>query len=121
MNIETLYHYLAAMPGATEDFPFGEDTLVMKVRGKMFALVALDAIPTRVNLKCDPLEAIRLRERHAAVRPGYHMNKKHWNTVVLDGSLPTDLLQRMIDDSYRLVVANLPKREQAALRDAGKG
>ena len=115
MNIETLYTYLAAKPGATEDFPFGEDTLVMKVRGKMFALVALEEIPPRVNLKCDPLEAIHLRERYAAVRPGYHMNKKHWNTVVLDGSIPTGDLQAMIDASYRLVVANLPKRDRAKL------
>jgi len=114
MNFETLRSYLLDKPGAGEDFPFDTTTLVLKVGGKMFALLGIDQQPLRINLKCDPLKAELLRERHPAVLPGYHMNKRHWNTVVLDGSLGDDLVRELIDDSYRLVVEGLPKARQPA-------
>ena len=109
MTFNDIYEYALSLPGATEDFPFGEDTLVFKVSGKMFGLVGLDQIPPRVNLKCDPERALELRERYDAIIPGYHMNKRHWNTVIFDGSLPEGLEREMIAESYRLVVAGLPK------------
>jgi len=109
MDFETLRSYLLGKPAAKEDFPFDTTTLVLKVGGKMFALLGLDEEPLRVNLKCDPLKAELLRERYAAVLPGYHMNKRHWNTVVLDGSLSDAEIRTMIDESYALVVQGLPK------------
>ncbi|MFC8793242.1 MmcQ/YjbR family DNA-binding protein [Streptomyces cinereoruber] len=93
---------------ATEEFPFGPDTSVFKVAGKLFALSALDSEPLRVNLKCDPDEAVRLREEHPAITPGYHMNKRHWNTVTV-GGLPAPMVRELVEDSYDLVVAGLPK------------
>ncbi|GGU07932.1 MULTISPECIES: MmcQ/YjbR family DNA-binding protein [Streptomyces] len=93
---------------ATEEFPFGPEASVFKVAGKMFALSALDAEPLRINLKCEPEEAERLREEYAAVAPGYHMNKRHWNTVTV-GGLPDRMVRELIEDSYDLVVAGLPK------------
>jgi predicted DNA-binding protein (MmcQ/YjbR family) len=120
MDLEALYAYAAAKPGVTEGTPFGPDVLVLKVGGKMFALLSPDDVPPRVNLKCDPEEAVRLRERYPeAVLPGYHMNKKHWNTVVLRRGLPSDLVRQMVDASYRLVAAGLPKRERKKLRVEG--
>jgi len=109
MTFETLKATLLSKPGAVEDFPFDPVTLVLKVGGKMFALVILDEDPMRMNLKCDPLKAEFLREAFPSITPGYHMNKRHWNTVRLDGSLPDDLLRAMIDDSYELVVRGLPR------------
>ena len=109
MDFETLRSYLLGKPEAIEDFPFDTTTLVLKVGGKMFALLGIDAEPLRINLKCDPLKAELLRERYAAVLPGYHMNKRHWNTVVLDGSLSDAEIRAMIDESYALVVRGLPK------------
>ena len=109
MDLETLRAYLLTKPGAVEDFPFDPVTLVAKVGGKMFALVGLDETPLRLNLKCDPLKAEVLREYYPSVLPGYHMNKRHWNTLVLDGSIPTDDVLAMIDESYQLVVQGLPK------------
>ena len=94
----------------TEGTPFGEDTLVFKVAGKIFALASLDEVPPRVNLKCDPDRALELRDRYEEVTPGYHMNKKHWNTVALSGRIPDAELRQMIDHSYELVVASLPKK-----------
>lgn len=102
MNIESLRDYCIAKPGATESFPFGDDTLVFKVRGKIFALANLDGDLT-VNLKCDPDLAIGLRERYSSVIPGYHMNKKYWNTVCLDGTIPDKEVFSWIDHSYELV------------------
>ncbi|WP_432120525.1 MmcQ/YjbR family DNA-binding protein [Streptomyces sp. S1] len=93
---------------ATEEFPFGPETSVFKVAGKLFALSALDSEPLRVNLKCDPDEAVRLREEHPAIVPGYHMNKRHWNTVTV-GGLPDRTVRELVEDSYDLVVAGLPK------------
>ncbi|EME50472.1 MmcQ/YjbR family DNA-binding protein [Amycolatopsis decaplanina] len=103
------------LPGAREEFPFGEDNSVFKVVGKMFALSPLKAKPLRVSLKCEPDLAVRLRAEHPAIAPGYHLNKRHWNTVRLDGSLTDDFVREMIEDSYDLVVAGLPKREQEKL------
>jgi predicted DNA-binding protein (MmcQ/YjbR family) len=105
-----LLDLLTGMPGAVEDYPFGDEVAVFKVGGKMFALVSLDGEPGFVNLKCDPDWAVALRERHAAVRPGYHSDKKHWNSVDLDGSVRAEDLREMVEHSYDLVVAGLPKR-----------
>lgn len=98
-----------AKPGAEETAPFGPDVLVYKVGGKMFALTVPDEFPARINLKCDPERSIVLRDEHDAIIPGYHMNKRHWNTLVLDGSLSSKLVGELIDHSYDLVVAALPK------------
>jgi predicted DNA-binding protein (MmcQ/YjbR family) len=101
------------MKGAVEETtPFGPDHIVFKVAGKMFALAALDEVPSAVNLKCDPDFALELRDRYEQVRPGYHMNKKHWNTVVLDGVIPDQEIRAMIDQSYNLVVKSLPRRQR---------
>jgi predicted DNA-binding protein (MmcQ/YjbR family) len=102
MDIETLREYCISKKGVTESFPFGEDTLVFKVTRKIFALVNLDG-DLSINIKCDPLLAIELRERYSSVTPGYHMNKKHWNTVLLDGSVPDKEVLLWIDHSYGLV------------------
>lgn len=112
MDLEKLRTYLMSRPGAVEDFPFDAVTLVAKVGGKMFALVGTDEVPLRLNLKCEPEKAVVLREYYGAVLPGYHMNKRHWNTVVLDGSIPEVEVLSMIDDSYALVVAGLPKAKR---------
>ena len=109
MEIEALRSYLLKKQGAFEDFPFGPDVMVYKVMGKMFALVFGDESLLRINLKCDPELALHLRAKYNAVQPGYHMNKKHWNTIILDGSIPNDELSTMIDDSYNLVIKGLKK------------
>ena len=109
MDYDRLHHYLISKPGAVVDFPFDTVTLVLKVGGKMFALVTLDEHPLRMNLKCVPAKAQALRDCFAAITPGYHMNKRHWNTLVLDESLPEDLILSLIDDSYDLVVNGLSK------------
>lgn len=96
--------YCLSLPGATEDYPFGDGAAVFKVGGKMFALTQPPGQPTRINLKCDPVLAIALRQKYASVQPGYHMNKKHWNTIQLDGSLPDNEVRQQIDHSYGLVV-----------------
>jgi predicted DNA-binding protein (MmcQ/YjbR family) len=96
------------LPGAEETYPFGEEVAVIKVGGKTFALVPLAAEHGSVNLKCDPAEALELREAYAGIRPGYHQNKRHWNTVDLDGSVEDDVVRGLIADSYDLVVAGLP-------------
>ena len=102
MNIELLHDYCISKPGVTEGFPFGEDTLVFKVKGKIFALANLDG-DLSINLKCDPALAIELREKYSSVTPGYHMNKKHWNTVLLDGSVPDREVFSWIDHSFNLI------------------
>jgi predicted DNA-binding protein (MmcQ/YjbR family) len=103
------------LPGAAEDFPFRPDLSVFKVSGKVFALAPLKDAPLRVSLKCEPALAEQLRDTYPGIRPGYHLNKRHWNTVDLDGSVPDRLVLDMVEDSYDLVVAGLPKRVQAQL------
>ena len=110
MDRDQLLALLVTMPGAVEDYPFGDEVAVFKVGGKMFARVSLEGEQGFVNLKCDPSWALELREQHTAVRPGYHTNKRHWNTVGLDGSVVAGELQEMVDHSYDLVVSGLPKR-----------
>ena len=109
MDLAEFREYCLTKPGATEGTPFGPDVLVFKVSGKMFALAVLDELPTTVNLKCDPDLALDLRDRYEQVRPGYHMNKKHWNTVEIEHCIPDAELRKMIDRSYELVIKRLPK------------
>lgn len=97
-------------PGAVEEFPFGDQPSVFKVAGKIFALSALDRDPLEVSVKCEPGLALMLRDSHPAIRPGYHLNKQHWNTITIDGSISDQHLRDMIEDSYDLVVSALPKR-----------
>ncbi|MFM2047528.1 MAG: hypothetical protein RI955_74 [Bacteroidota bacterium] len=104
MNVETIRDYCLAKPNTTEGMPFGVGVLVFKVNNKMYCLMALDEQPTTINVKCDPDKAIELREEHSAIIPGYHMNKKYWNTMMIDGSLSTKLIKECIDLSYDLVV-----------------
>ncbi len=115
MQLETLRAYLLSRPGAVEDHPFGPQPLVVKVGGKIFALVSEDAAPLDISLKCEPAHAQFLRDSFPAVRPGYHLNKEHWNTVTLDGSIADDGIRAMIDESYRLVVGSLSKAAQRRL------
>jgi predicted DNA-binding protein (MmcQ/YjbR family) len=115
MNADLVRKLLAAKPGGYEDYPFGPEALVFKVCGKMYAIVGIRNDPSQVNLKCDPDEAEALRTAYPAIRPGYHMNKRHWNTVTLDGSVPDELIEEMIDTSYALVVRSLTRPERATL------
>ncbi len=104
MNIETLRDYVIKKPSVTEGFPFGDTVIVFKVNAKVFLLVPLDTDPLQFNVKCDPEKAIELREEYSgSVLPGFHMNKKHWNTIVVDGILSNKQLFELVDDSYRLV------------------
>jgi predicted DNA-binding protein (MmcQ/YjbR family) len=112
MDLEQFREYCLGKRAAAERTPFGNDVLVFKVRGKIFALFALDEFPATANLKCDPDLALELRDRYEQVRPGYHMNKKHWNTVEIDADIPDAELRRMIDHSYDLVIKSLPKRKK---------
>ncbi|PWJ58897.1 putative DNA-binding protein (MmcQ/YjbR family) [Dyadobacter jejuensis] len=120
MNQELLRDYCLSFPGVTEELPFGPDILVFKVMGKMFLLTGLDEIDVSYNIKCDPELAVDLRAQYPAVQPGYHMNKKHWNTVHIDGSIPTDIQLRWVKDSYDLVVKSLTKALQQELNLLGK-
>ena len=115
MNPAELRDYCLSFTGAEETFPFGPETSVFKVAGKMFALSRLRQDPLEVSLKCEPGLAEQLRESYAVVRPGYHLNKRHWNTVAADGSLPEDVVVAMIEDSYDLVVSGLSRSRQRAL------
>lgn len=114
MDIETIREYCLSKPRATEDLPFGNETLVFKVCDKIFLLVGLTN-PQSFNVKCDPERAAQLREEFSEVKPGYHMNKKHWNTVSFKGVLTKKQLQEMIDHSYELVLKSLPKAKQQSL------
>lgn len=114
MTLDQFRDHCMAMKGVTEEFPFGEDTLVYKVSGKMFALADM-ALFESINLKVAPEIGVELREQYEGVQPGYHMNKKHWITVAMDGSIPDRLVRQWIDDSYQLVVAGLTKKQQLAL------
>ncbi len=112
MNVEEFVEYCMAKPGVEESFPFGPENLVLKVYGKIFTIADLEEMPLRANLKCDPEWAVELREEYEEIQPGYHMNKKHWNTVYLEGSLDTKLIKKLIDRSYDLVVASIPARQK---------
>ena len=114
MNIETLRDYCLQKPATEETMPFGDDTLVFKVCGKIFLLISLKEA-NRFNVKCDPDLAIQLRESYSEVQPGFHMNKTHWNTVYFDKSLTEKQLLEMIDHSYNLIVKSLPKKVQEAI------
>ena len=112
MNAESLREYCLTKPGAEETFPFGPDTIVYKVGGKVFLITGLDSEELRFNVKCDPEKAIELREEFSCVLPGYHMNKKHWNTIVVDGSVSIKQLKVWIDHSYELVANSLSKNKK---------
>ncbi|MDQ6418838.1 MmcQ/YjbR family DNA-binding protein [Paenibacillus sp. LHD-117] len=113
-----LAEYCKGLKGASEDYPFGPEPLVMKVGGKMFALLGANGDVANISLKCEPHMAELLRMQHAAVNPGYHLNKKHWNTVTIDGSIPDEEIREMIDHSYELVVRSLTKAQRAELAGA---
>jgi predicted DNA-binding protein (MmcQ/YjbR family) len=114
MDLAKFREYCLSKPAATEGTPFGPDVLVFKVGGKIFALASLDEVPATANLKCDPDLALELRDRYEQVTPGYHMNKKHWNTVEIESGIPDIELRKMIDHSYELVVTSLPKSKRTA-------
>jgi predicted DNA-binding protein (MmcQ/YjbR family) len=110
VNAAGLRRRCLARAGAVEEFPFGPQTSVFKVNGKIFAISRLEGRPLEVSLKCEPELAEQLRASYPAIRPGYHLNKRHWNTVTLDGSVPDETVADMLEDSYDLIVAKLPKR-----------
>jgi len=114
MELQSLIDYCSQKPKAKQEFPFDDTTLVFKVGSKMFALISLNN-PHQINLKCDPLLVPELRKKYPAVIPGYHMNKKHWNTVKLDGSIQTKLLRDWIDESYNLIIIGMTKKEKESL------
>ncbi len=116
MNFELTRQHLLLQPQAVEDFPFGPDVYVYKICAKMFATLAEKDAVAQTNLKCDPEEALILRQAYPAIIPGYHMNKAHWNTVILDGSVPASEIQRMIETSYARVVGSLRKRDREWLQ-----
>ena len=123
MDPDQLRRCCLSLTGTEETFPFGPENSVFKVGGKIFALSRLDGDPLRVSLKCEPALAEQLREAHPAVIPGYHLNKRHWNTVIIDGSLPEDMIADMVEDSYDLIVSKLPEARRRALGwrgDAGQ-
>jgi len=115
MDLGEIIEYCVKFPGSTEDFPFDDVTLTYKVMGKVFILIPTASEELRINLKCNPEHAIELREEYASIIPGFHMNKKHWNTVILDESISRKLLEKMISHSYELVVKSLTKSQKIAL------
>lgn len=117
MDLTMLRGHCLTKVGSSESYPFGPDVAVFKVAGRIFAICSVDE-PLQVSVKCDPEIAPVLRDTYAAVRPGYHLNKRHWNTVVVDGSIPDAVLTEFVDDSYDLVVDALPRAERERLRDA---
>jgi predicted DNA-binding protein (MmcQ/YjbR family) len=114
MDARALKEQCLALPGAREEFPFGDEVSVFKVGGKMFAACGLDSEPLRLSVKCEPELAVSLRAAYPAITPGYHLNKRHWNTIALDGSLPDQLVTDLLRDSYDLVVASLPTARRPA-------
>jgi len=116
MNIESISEYCLSKKGAFEDFPFDEETLVFKVGGKMFALIPLEKIPLQINLKCDPEKAVELREHFEDVQPGWHMSKKYWNTIILEGNIRWNDLKEWIDHSYDEVIKGLKKSERDKIK-----
>lgn len=115
MNLEEIREFCLSKKGVEEDFPFDNDTLVFKVKGKLFFLTSISTKPLRFNVKCDPGLAVELREKYKFVHPGYHMNKKHWNTIDCEGPVPKKLILEWINHSYELVVSSLPKSRQKEL------
>ncbi|MGW7083645.1 MmcQ/YjbR family DNA-binding protein [Streptomyces sp. NPDC054871] len=115
MTPQELRTFCLSFNDVAEEFPFGPEASVFKVAGKMFALSSLDATPLTVNLKCDPDMAVQLRAAHPEIVPGWHMNKRHWNTVTVDAELPDAMVRELVEDSYDLVVAGLPKAERLRL------
>jgi predicted DNA-binding protein (MmcQ/YjbR family) len=120
MNIEEFRDYCLAKPGTSESFPFDNNTLVFKVMGKMFTACDVDEFIS-FNAKCDPEKAIAYREKYHGINPGYHMNKRHWNTIETDGSVPDDVMRYLINHSYELVVSKLPKKDREALKKINQG
>jgi predicted DNA-binding protein (MmcQ/YjbR family) len=120
MDAGELREHCLSFFGSVETTPFGPETAVFKVAGKIFAISRLASEPLEVSLKCEPQLADQLRAVHPAVRPGYHLNKRHWNTVTIDGSIPDRMLKDMIEDSYDLIVSRLPRSRRDALRWEGK-
>jgi predicted DNA-binding protein (MmcQ/YjbR family) len=116
MDMETIRKYCLEKKSTTESFPFGESTLVFKVSGKIFLLMSLDSLPLQFNVKCDPEKAEELRESYSSIIPAFHMNKKHWNSVILNGQVNAKLIREMIDESYALVVQSLPLKERKKWR-----
>src|SRR5215212_1223162 len=119
MDAKQLRRWCLAQSGAVEDFPFGPEHSVFKVGGKMFALTSLDRAPLEVSVKCEPELAVELRDTYGAIRPGYHLNKRHWNTITLDGELADQFVRELIQDSYDLVLGALPKRTREQIAAAG--
>ena len=115
MDLIDVIDLYAALPETVEETPFGPDVLVYKVCGKMFATASPDEVPARINVKCDPEKAVELREKYESILPGYHMNKKHWNTILLNGGVPQELLKELIKHSYQLVVKGLKKEDRERL------
>jgi predicted DNA-binding protein (MmcQ/YjbR family) len=115
MDATELRSWCLQQAGSIEDFPFGPEHSVFKVAGKMFAITALDRTPLEVSVKCEPELAVALRDSYPSIRPGYHLNKRHWNTITLDGSLPDHLVRDLLEDSYDLIVSALPKRVREQL------
>lgn len=118
MNVEELRDYCLSLKGTTDEFPFDDVTMVLKVQGKMFALIPLDNPETQISLKCDPERAIQLREEYEAITPAWHFNKKHWNTVKIEPSISKSLLCELINHSYELVVAGLPRKLREELENS---
>lgn len=114
MNLESYRSYCLSKKGVTEEFPFGDDNPVYKVMGKVFSITDLESF-TSINLKVDPEKGVELRERYPSVQPGYHMNKKHWITVLMDGSIPDKQIRLWVDESYHLVASKLTKTQKSAL------
>lgn len=115
MHIEKIRNYCLAKKEVTESLPFGEDTLVFKVFNRMFLLMALNKDPLSISVKTSPDRSVILREKYNQITPGYHLNKKHWNSIEIDGELPSDLIFSLIDESYKLVVDSLPKKFKSQL------
>jgi predicted DNA-binding protein (MmcQ/YjbR family) len=115
MDLETIRKYCLEKKSTSESFPFGEFTLVFKVCGKIFLLMSLDSQPFQFNVKCDPEKAEELREAYSSVIPAFHMNKKHWNTIIMNGQVNSKMIREMVDDSYSLVVRSLPLKERKKL------
>jgi predicted DNA-binding protein (MmcQ/YjbR family) len=120
LTLEVIKAYCLAKPGSSAGYPFGEGTLVFKVLDRMYALCSEDERPLRINLKCNPDDALALRAQYSAIIPGYHMNKKHWNSLIMDGSLQDSLVFELIDHSYQLVISKMSQAKQRKLKSIEK-